>query len=327
MSAKWQALIDLVGQASHFLLTTHMRPDGDGLGSMKALSLTLRQLGKQTRLLIPTHLPQRYAFLDPEGEFVQFDKQPPGFLDGLEALLILDTGTWNQLGKVGEWLRQTPVPRLVIDHHLTQDDLGGERIVDASAEATGRLAYEAILALGCPVTPDAASALFVALAMDTGWFRHSNTTAQSFELARQLVAAGAKPDLLYQQLFEQSSLGRLKLLGKVLERLTVTAGGWVASSQIRLTDYALTGALPPDSEDLVNYTLSIKDVRIGLLLMEQPAGGIKVSLRSRCQVNVGKLAEEFGGGGHAAAAGAIVHASMEEVEQRLLARLLHLLEP
>jgi phosphoesterase RecJ-like protein len=327
MTAKWQPLIDLVGSTSRLLLTTHMRPDGDGLGSMKALALALRALGKETRLVIPTHLPERYAFLDPEAEFVHFEKRSDGFLDGVEGVIVLDTGTWNQLGKVGEWLRGAAVPKLVIDHHLTQDDLGAARIVDTGAEATGRLTFEAIQALGGQVTPAAASALFVALAMDTGWFRHSNTTAATHELAAQLVAAGAQPDLLYQQLFEQSSLGRLKLTGKVLERLTLTAGGWVATSQVRLTDYALTGALPPDSEDLVNYTLTIKGVKVGMLLMEQPAGGVKVSLRSRCKLNVGRLAEEFGGGGHAAAAGAIIHAPMEEVEQRLLLRLLHLLEP
>ncbi|HMP01376.1 MAG TPA: DHHA1 domain-containing protein [Gemmatales bacterium] len=327
MSATWQPLLDLVASCRRLVLTTHMRPDGDGLGSMKALALALASLGKETRLVIPTHMPERYAFLDPEGQFVHFDRRPDGFLDGVDGLIVMDTGTWNQLGPFADWVRSAPVPRLVIDHHLTQDDLGGPRIVDTSAEATGRMAYEAIAALGVALSPAAATALFVAVAMDTGWFRHSNTTARTHELAAALVAAGATPDLLYQQLFEQSSLARLKLTGKVLDRLSVTASGLVAVSQVRLTDYVQTGALPPDSEDLVNFTLAVKDVKVGILLLEQPAGGVKVSLRSRCKLNVGRLAEQFGGGGHAAAAGAIVHAPIEEVEQRLLLKILPELEP
>src|SRR5438105_1480057 len=138
-----------------------------------------------------------------------------------EAVLILDTGTWNQLGDFASVLRQLDVPKAVIDHHETQDDLGAWRFVDTTAEATGRLIYEAIRALDCPVTANIARNLFVALAMDTGWFRHANTTPATFALASQLTQAGVQPELLYDELFERNSLPRLKLMGVVLDRLQV----------------------------------------------------------------------------------------------------------
>src|SRR5262249_53766779 len=153
--------------------------------------------------------------------------------------------------------------------HQTQDDLGGVRFVDTQVEATGRLVYEAIVALGGPLPAHAAQALFVAVAMDTGWFRHSNTTAATFALVAKLAGAGARPDLLYEQLFEQNTLPRLKLMGRVLDRLQVSDGGRVGHSEIHGGDYAATGAVPPDSEDLVNYTRSLVGVEVGLLFMEQ----------------------------------------------------------
>jgi phosphoesterase RecJ-like protein len=222
------------------------------------------------------------------------------------------------LGDFGFFLRGFSAARVVIDHHETQDDLGALRLIDASAEATGRLSYQAIMALGHPLSAVAAEALWVALAMDTGWYRHGNTTAATLHLAAELLQAGARPDYLYDQLFENSSLPRLKLTGLVLERAQVTAGGQVSYSEIRLTDYAACGATPQDAEDLVNYTRSVAGVEVGLLFMEQPKGGVKVSFRSRSRVDVARLAERFGGGGHRRAAGAVVPALLEETRTRVL---------
>jgi phosphoesterase RecJ-like protein len=160
--------------------------------------------------------------------------------------------------------------------------------------------------------------LFVALAMDTGWFRHSNTTPRTFELASQLVSAGAHPDSLYDRLFEDNTLGRMKLMGLVLERLQVVAGGKVAHSEIHRADYATTGALPQETEDMVNFTRSLAGVEVGLFFLEQPRGGVKVSFRSRARVDVARIAERFGGGGHRLASGAVVQAPLEEARRRVL---------
>lgn len=317
MTGDWRPFVELVQRHHRFLLTTHVRPDGDGLGSCKALAVALRQLGKQVRVAVPGHVPDRYDFLDPEGDFRSFETLGPEDR-AADALVVLDTGTWNQLAGMADFVRQSPAEKAVIDHHVTQDGIADLCLVDTSAEATGRLVFEAVRALGVPPTPAVATPLFVALAMDTGWFRHGNTSAATLALAAELVAAGARPDRLYQELYERNTLGRMKLMGLVLERLTRSADGLVAHSAILAGDYVATGAIPPDSEDLVNFTLALKGVAVGLLFMEQPRGGIKVSFRSRGQINIGRVAEQFGGGGHVNAAGAIVTAPLEEVQARVL---------
>lgn len=316
MPVDWSPFVELVRAHRRFLLTTHVRPDGDGLGSMLALAETLEHHGKQCDLVITSVFPPRYSFLDPARRVARF--VPPGDpWRGAEAVLVLDTGTWNQLDAFGPFLRDLTVPKAVIDHHQTQDDLGAQRCIDVTAEATGRLTYEAIQALGYPLTPSAASHLFVALAMDTGWFRHANTTPATYALASELVRAGARPELLYDELFERNSLPRLKLMGLVLHRLTVGENGRVAYSEVRHGDYEATKATPQDTEDLVNFTRSVDGVEVGMLFMEQPRGGVKVSFRSR-SVDVARLAERFGGGGHRLASGATLHASLDEARARVL---------
>jgi phosphoesterase RecJ-like protein len=322
MPLDWTPFVELVRCHQRFVLTTHVRPDGDGLGSMLALADVLEAppWSRNVRMTVASVLPPRYDFLDPTRRVRRFE--PPGnaYRDA-EAVIVLDTGTWNQLGDFGNFLRSLPVEKIVIDHHLTQDDLGAVQLVDATAEATGRLVFEAITALGGPMPASAAHALFVALAMDTGWFRHSNTTPATFALAGELVRAGARATEAYDCLFEQNTLARLKLTGLVLSRLQVTHGGRVAHTEIRRDDYAATGALPQDSEDLVNYTRSVAGVEVGLLFMEQPRGGVKVSFRSRQRIDVARLAERFGGGGHRLASGAILETNLEEARLRVLAAL------
>ena len=317
MPNDWSAFVDLVRRHQRFLLTTHVRPDGDGLGSMLALGDALEQHGKSVYMVVASVLPPRYNFLDPTQRIRRFELPGDAYRDA-DLAIVLDTGTWNQLGDFGPFLRELPVPKVVIDHHLTQDDLGAMRIVDTTAEATGRLAYEALTALGGPLKPESAHCLFVALAMDTGWFRHDNTRPATFELAARLVEAGARPTAAYAALFEQNTPGRLRLTGLVLGRLTMEHGGRTCHAEIRKDDYAATGAVPQDSEDLINYTRSVVGVEVGLCFMEQPHGGIKVSFRSR-RLNVARIAEQFGGGGHRLASGATIDSTLEDARTRVLA--------
>jgi phosphoesterase RecJ-like protein len=317
MPIDWAPFVDLVRRGQRFLLTTHVRPDGDGLGSLLALTDALEHRDKHVRMVVASSLPPRYEFLAPPGRIQRFTAPGDAWRD-VDTIIVLDTGTWNQLDDFGPFLKSMPAAKAVIDHHLTQDDLGALRFVDTSAEATGRLVHEAIMALGGPLTGAAASNLFVALAMDTGWFRHSNATAPTFDLAAQLARAGAKPTAIYDELFERNSLARLKLMGRVLERLRVCESGQVAHTDIRLTDYLETSATTLDSEDLVNFTRSVMGVEVGLLFMEQPRGGVKVSFRSRSSIDVARIAEQFGGGGHRLASGAVVDASLDQARARVL---------
>lgn len=317
MPINWSPFVDLVRAHQHFLLTTHVRPDPDGLGSQLALADILAGMGKDVQMVIASDWPPRYNFLDPNRRIQRY--QPPGVAHRqTEVIIVLDTGTWNQLGNFGDFLKASAAKKAVIDHHISQDDLGGLRLQDTSAEATGRLVYEAAQALGQTVSKQAASFLFAALATDTGWFRHQNTSAATFALAEKLVQAGAQPTWLYDQIYEQNTVARINLLGLVLQRLQVTDGGKIAYSEVFKDDYAKTGAIPQDTEDAVSYTRSIAGAEVGLLFLEQPAGGIKISFRSRSSVDVAKIAESFGGGGHRLASGATLHTSMADAQKRVL---------
>src|SRR5258707_11024856 len=159
-------------------------------------------------------------------------------------------------------MQKRAVPKFVIDHHLTQDDLGETRPVDATAEATGRLVHEAFEAFGKTPSPQAATWLFIAVAMDTGWFRHSNVRTDTFLLAEKLMRAGARPDTIYEQLYERNSLGRIRLNGRVLDRMRLELNGKVACTEVYLTDYPETGAVPADTEDFVQQTRAVAWVEV-----------------------------------------------------------------
>lgn len=317
MPLDWSPFVSFIDRSQCLLLTTHVRPDGDGLGSMLALADTLEMRGKKVFTVVASALVARYDFLDPAGRLARFTL-PGDQYTAADGILVLDTGTWNQLGDFGSYLRECKTPRMVIDHHITQDDLGGMRLVDTTAEATGRLIAEAIEALGEKPSPTAAHALFVALAMDTGWFRHPNTTSATYCLASRLVEAGARPTDAYQKLFEQNSLGRIHLMSRVLGRIQLLEQGQIAYTEILRDDYTAVGATPQDSEDLINWTRSIDSVEVGLIFMEQPAGGIKVSFRSRSRIDVARIAQQFGGGGHRLASGATLDLPLDEAKQTIL---------
>jgi phosphoesterase RecJ-like protein len=325
MPIDWKPLVELVQRHQKFLLTTHVRPDPDGLGSQLALADVLRSSGKEVQMVIASVYPPRYSFMDPEKRIVRYQSPGDEFRKA-EAIIVLDTGTWNQLGDFGEFIKTSPAAKLVIDHHLSQDDLGGIALVDTTAEATGRLVYEAAQALGVAVSEAAANHLFAALATDTGWFRHGNTKPETFALAQALMEAGARPTYLYEMIYEQNTLPRLRLTGLVLERLQVLAGGQISYTEVRSTDYAQTGAVPQDTEDMINFCRSLAGVEVAAFFMEQPAGGVKVSFRARSRVNVAAVAEQFGGGGHRLAAGAIVNDSLENARATVLQALTDALE-
>lgn len=316
MPLDWSPFADFVRRHERFFLTTHVRPDADGLGSLLALSEALESLGKRTARVIASRLPPRYDFMDPKRTIHVF--QPPGDeYRSCDAAIVLDTGTWNQLDIVGPLIRTFTGERVVIDHHGTQDDLGATRFIDVAVESTGRLAAEAIRALGVPYSPTMASNLFVAMATDTGWFRHPSTSDRTYALAAELWTAGARPTPLYEAVYERGSLARLKLRGRHQQRITLLANGRMAWSEVRLSDFAETGAIPLDTEDFVNDLLTIDGVEVAVLFIEQRDGGAKVSFRSR-RMNIAAIAEQFGGGGHKLAAGATTPAPYDTGRDRVL---------
>jgi len=320
MPIDWSPFVEWVGKHQRYVLMTHAKPDCDALGSEIGLAEVLRALGKEVRITILGPLQPRYHYLDPEREIETFHASMPG-LDAIQAAIIVDTGTYNQIGEFGDFLRKSPIARCVIDHHRTQNDMGGLTLVDVEAEATGRLITEAADALGVALNARAANACFIALATDTGWFRHGNTRAETFALGERLIRAGAKPTDLHEGLFDQQSLPRLRLIGLVLERIRVTPNGRVAYADLFLKDFADTGTGPNETDDLINYPRSVSGTEVAVFFTELVGGQIRVSLRSRQSIDIGQIAEQFGGGGHRNAAGCTLPGPMASAQQQMLKAL------
>lgn len=302
----WSPFADAVSRHQRFLVTSHVRPDGDALGSEIGMAGLLRQLGKDVRILNVSPTPPRYAFLDPDSTlFEHFDPDHPDpDHASRDALVILDLSSWSQLAGMAPFVRDFPGQKLVIDHHVSQDDLGALVFKDTTAEATGTLVLRAFRALNKKPDTRAATGLLTAIAMDTGWFRHPSTTASTFRDVADLLDQGAPLSLVYRLLFEQNSLPRMRLIGSVLSRLHLENDGRLAYATVTRDDFTHTGAIPPDTEDIIDQLASIKGVEVALLFIEQLRGGIKLSLRSRAGFDCSSLASSFGGGGHRAAAGA-----------------------
>jgi phosphoesterase RecJ-like protein len=321
MSVNWPRFIDVVRSHQRFLLTTHVRPDCDALGSCLGMAGVLEKLGKIVRIVNGQATPPNLKFIDPQRRIEALGNQvlPADLLAAdFEVLMVLDTSAWAQLGPMAEIVRGTRAKKIVLDHHQSSDELGAEDFRDTDAEATGRLVVEAAEQLGVAITPELARPLFCALATDTGWFRFASTTGDTYRFAARLVDAGAQPSELYHDLYETNSLARTKLIGRILSRVESELEGKLVYTAAMLEDFRATGALPTDTEDVINLTLAVGTAKLAMIMIEQQDGGFKVSFRSRCSVDCSKLAEQFGGGGHKAAAGAHVQGPFEVAREKLL---------
>jgi bifunctional oligoribonuclease and PAP phosphatase NrnA len=315
----WPRFVEIVRAHRRFVLTTHVRPDGDAFGSELAMAAILQALGKDVLLCNDFNVPPSLRFLDPGRKHRRLgvDLSAEQLADR-EVLIILDTTAWAQLGAMADVIKATKAVKVVIDHHVSGDDLGAELFKDADAEATGRLVIDAADQLGVAVGPEIAVPAFAALTTDTGWFRFSSTTAGTLRLAARLVEAGAKPDQLYKALYESDSHARLQLIGRALVHTQSELSGRLIYTWLEHADFEACGALPSDSEDIINLTLSVSGTQVAVILVEQPKGGFKISFRSRCDVDCSKIAEQFGGGGHKKAAGASLDGPLDVAREKVL---------
>lgn len=329
MAIDWTPLSDLIQKHDRFLVTSHVRPDGDALGSEVGMAGLLRLHGKDVRIVNSSPTPPRYDFLDPNGTLFEHYgvKVEPASLADRQALVILDLSSWSQLGDMAGFVREFPGPRLVVDHHVSSDDLGATVLKDVTSEATAALVWQAVQALKVKPTAEMARGLLTGLAMDTGWFRHGSTRPETLRAAADLMEAGAEIDRVYRLLFERNTMGRLKMVGEALSRLETICDGRVAYTSVTLQDFQRTGAIPPETEDLVDYVASLAGIEIAALFIEQYKGGLKVSLRARGDFDCASLAALFGGGGHRAAAGAHIPDALEQAVPRVLEAIQARLNP
>ncbi len=319
MRLDWASLLDLLESRERFVLTSHVRPDCDALGSELGLAGILEGRGKHVRIVNAQETPENLAWIDPTRkiESLAGGVKPSDLIADRDLLVVLDTSAWAQLGAMADVAKKMRDRVLVVDHHVSQDDICDLWFKDTSAEATARIVYEIGLRLRVPLTEAIATPIYAGLSTDTGGFRFPSVSGESFRIAARLVDAGANPTVTYRELFEQDTLARLRLVGRVLAGATTTHDGRVIFSEVLQKDIKEVGAVPADTEDLINLTLAVKGTEAAAILIELPDGRIKMSFRSRGPIDCSELAGRFGGGGHKAAAGAIVAGPLDVAKTRV----------
>lgn len=302
-------------------LTTHVKPDADALGSIAALRRWLVDLGKTVTVVVPTAPPPKYDFLDPDGAVRAAGRDvDPAAVARPDLVCILDTGTWQQLEGV-EPLVRSGAPVLVIDHHRTIDVPADFQLADPSAPAAAVLVYHLLREASATMDAETATYLFVGLALDTDWFRLPTTDGETLRLAAALVDAGAQPDDIYDRLYLNEDLGRMRLRGRAVETLHPALEGRVHVMRLTREMFRQYGVDTNDTENLINECVRVQGGQVGVMLVEAPGGEVRVSLRCRPPLDILPVAEQFGGGGHQRAAGFRIRASLDDAEARILEAL------
>lgn len=295
-----EELLERFRVGRNFLLTSHVNPDGDAIGSALGLARILQQLGKSATVWLRDSIPGVYKPLPGSSEVHTGDLPPEGFPEAFDTAVILECPSLERTGLHG---LLPAVPMLNIDHHLGNDAYGEIVWVDTEAPAVGEMVLRLALGLGHDIDRETANALYLTLVTDTGGFRFSNANSLAFEAAAELVRRGAAPETVSHWLFESQPLANLVLLGRMLETLELHHDGQVATAWLTQEMIVSANAEPGDAEGLIDYPRSIAGVSAVALIKQLEDGSHKVSLRSRGSIDVESVARRFGGGGHRNAAG------------------------
>lgn len=309
-------IIATLKQASSVCVVGHVRPDGDCVGSQLGLGLALRNAGKDVSVWNEDGMPRKLAFLDPEGLF-----QRPKSGRSFDCVVATDCATYDRLGRAGECIGDRK--RLLnIDHHASNTVYGDINWVVADVPSTGELIIRLLHRAKWPMTPEIADCLFAAVSTDTGSFRYPTTRPETFRAAAELVEGGADLGRIGHHVYDSHPISRFRLLRHVYRQCRLTHDDRIAYFWLRRADYVRAGAEREESEGLIDHVRSIEPVVVACVFEEAGDGVIRISLRSKSDaVDVNQIAQQFGGGGHKAAAGARISGSPLAVQRRVLRAL------
>src|SRR5438094_1367558 len=314
-STDLQAVAAALREHDRFLVVTHENPDGDALGSLLAMTIALRQLGKDVVMYRAGDgpLPAEYAFMQLDGLL----RELPADMEE-RTLVAVDCAKADRMGP-----DTTPIDRaqfvIDIDHHHDNTRFGDVNLIVADASSTGEVLRDVFGELGVELTPEIAEPLYIALVTDTGRFQYTNTTPKSLRLAAELVEAGADVHAVFQQVYESVQFAKLKLLARALERARVLEGGSIVVSYLLRNDFGDVGAAEPYSEGIIDYLRAVEGAELAALIREPPRDGAparRISLRASVdELDVSAIARTFGGGGHRQAAGFSSDASIDAITE------------
>lgn len=308
-----EKVIEIVHRNSTFLITSHINPEGDAIGSELALALALEKIGKRVDICNRDPVPEIYRFL-PRSERI---RNGGGIKEWYDTLLLLDCGSMDRTG----WIDSENIPAkdiFVIDHHLTESPLKNNGWIEPDASSTGEMIYSLIVSLGINIDSDMAVNMYTAIMTDTGSFRYSSTTSETFRIAGILVEEGVDPSKINEEVYEKLPFKKLKLLGYALKTINKNRDGKVAWMTINQRMFRLTGTGVQDTDEFVNNLRSVKGVEVAILFRQKGSNIYKLSFRSRGMVDVAKIAEALGGGGHRNAAGCELKGNLSEIRKKVV---------
>jgi phosphoesterase RecJ-like protein len=319
MNASFSEIAEAVTSAEKILVASHIRPDGDALGSTIAFALWLKSLGKTVLAWNEHGVTQRYRYLPRYDVISEPDTEPQAF----DLMVALDNSVRDRLGTVLDGV--SSVRTLVnIDHHVSNECYGDLNYVDPTSPATGQILYEFFKAIEAPLSSDIAANLFAAISTDTGSFQYPGTDVRTFEAAAALVAAGVDVGSLSRKMYDSQPRRRLDLLRHALNEARFSCDGHLASYSLSLAAVDQLGVLPEDNEGIIDHLRSVEGVVAAVFFEELPEGTVRISARSKDpRVDVCEICKLFGGGGHPLAAGARVRGTITQVEEKFLEAVCH----
>jgi bifunctional oligoribonuclease and PAP phosphatase NrnA len=313
-------ILHQIENSENLLLASHISPDGDAVGSLTALGLSLEILGKKVTFYSESAIPAVYRFLPATGRITRSINSRNEF----DVAVILDCSTLDRVGNSVHLIEKIPMI-INIDHHVTNSFFGHLQLVDTWACATAEIVYWLIRKMDIRINKAIATSIYTGILTDTGSFRFSNTNENAFSICREMMEYGVDPSYVAQHVYGFYSLGRLKLLNRALNSIEISENGKVSIMTLTQEMFRKTHSQAEDTEGFLNYARNIKDIKVAALIQEQPASGnngagkcgYHISLRSDGAVDVSAIAAGFGGGGHRTAAGFCIASSSEEIKSQL----------
>jgi phosphoesterase RecJ-like protein len=304
----YKEILDLIKNNDKFVITSHVNPDGDSIGSEIALFKYLLKQGKNARIISYSETPDNYLFLDGNSNIEKFDESRHNMtIDQADVIFILDTNEYSRLRTMEQCIRNSPAKKVCIDHHLGKSNGFDYSVIDTDSPATGEILFKIFTFDNKQkLDSDIAIPLYAAIMTDTGSFRFPRTDSETHKIIAELIDSGADPVEIYSEVYDKAKIGRLKLLSRFLSNIVLLYDDKVAYSNIYLNDLKETGTNVFDTEGFSHYIMSMAAVQIGIIFTQSPRG-VKISFRSKDEIYANELAKEFGGGGHMNAAGAWVN--------------------
>lgn len=320
------ALHAFLGKHGKFLLTTHVNPDGDAIGSEVAFARWLRGMGKQVRILNDSATPTAYAWLTEDDPVERYSEALcEECFEWADALVVLDTSNKQRIGKLANHLDRHAIAMAIVDHHVTHDGFGAVNVIEPARASACSLVYELIRESGAAIDRRSADALYVGLSTDTGNFRYSNTDTAAHLMAAELLKLGVDTQLTNLRVSATAPAARLRFFGEVLAALELLEGGRLVVIEASPEQFSRHGLEGADTDGLVDMPRVIAGVEVVMLVSEVVPTKVKISLRSTGRVAIDQIVAKLGGGGHQHAAGAQFRGSREEAKARLLPELSKLL--